>query len=88
MLTITKAVNYSLVAAEKLYGVINAEMSAADKTLTLGYAAGTAVIVYNYGTASIDVENIAADTAHALATTKAVLVLCGTAGAATYIALN
>ena len=89
MATIEKAVDYALVAAEKANLVISAKMTAESKTLTLGLAAGQVAFVYNHGTETYTVKNVAGDTGTSLATTKLLLVVGhGTANTSTVIALN
>jgi hypothetical protein len=64
-------------------------MSVASKVLTLGLAAGQAMIVYNAGSETLTVKNVSGDTGTSLATTKAVLVIgSATANASIVIALN
>ncbi|NLW92377.1 MAG: hypothetical protein GXY34_12360 [Syntrophomonadaceae bacterium] len=89
MATIEKAVDYALVAAEKAKLVISAKMTAGGKTLTLGLAAGQIAFVYNHGTETYTVKNVAGDTGTSLATTKLLLVVgSATNDASTVIALN
>lgn len=89
MATIEKAVDYALVAAEKANLVISAKMTAESKALTLGLAAGQVAFVYNHGTETYTVKNVAGDTGTSLATTKLLLVVGhGTANTSTVIALN
>ena len=89
MATIEKAVDYALVAAEKANLVISAKMTAEGKTLTLGLAAGQVAFVYNHGTNTLTVKNVAGDNGTSLATTKLLLVVGhGTANTSTVIALN
>ena len=89
MATIEKAVDYALVAAEKANLVISAKMTAEGKTLTLGLAAGQVAFVYNHGTETYTVKNVAGDNGTSLATTKLLLVVGhGTANTSTVIALN
>lgn len=86
---ISKADSYALVAADKVTPIIVAKMTAESKVLTLGLAANKAVIVYNSGSESYTVKNVAADTGTALATTKAILVVgSATANASIVVALN
>lgn len=87
--TISKAVDYALSTTEiaKLFTSIT--MTAASKVLTLGLAAGQAMIVYNAGAETLTVKNVAGDTGTSLATTKAILVIgSATANASIVIALN
>ena len=89
MATIEKAVDYALVAAEKANLVISAKMTAGSKVLTLGLAAGQVAFVYNHGTETYTVKNVATDTGTSLATTKLLLVVgSATKDASTVIALN
>lgn len=86
--TVEKADNYALTASEKLF-VINAKMTAGSKTLTLGLAAGQVAIVYNYGTETITVKNVAGDSGTSLATTKMIIITGSTtADASVVVALN
>jgi len=86
---ISKADSYALVAADKVTPIIVAKMTVGSKVLTLGLAANKAVIVYNSGTESYTVKNVAADTGTVLATTKAILVVgSATANASIVVALN
>jgi hypothetical protein len=86
---ISKADSYALVAADKVTPIIVAKMTAGSKVLTLGLAANKAVIVYNSGSESYTVKNVAADTGTVLATTKAILVVgSATANASIVVALN
>lgn len=88
--TLSKADNYSLAAAEIAKFFTGCVMTAASKTLTLGLAAGQAMIVMNTGaTNAYTVKNIAADTGTSLGTSKAILVIgATTADASLIIALN
>ena len=89
MATIEKAVDYALVTAEKANLVISAKMTAASKVLTLGLAAGQVAFVYNHGTETFTVKNVATDTGTSLATTKLLLVVGhATKDTSTVIALN
>ena len=86
---ISKADSYALAAADKVTPIIVAKMTAGSKVLTLGLAANKAVIVYNSGSESYTVKNVAADTGTVLATTKAILVVgSATANASIVVALN
>ena len=86
---ISKADSYALVAADKVTPIIVAKMTVGSKVLTLGLAANKAVIVYNSGSESYTVKNVAADTGTVLATTKAILVVgSATANASIVVALN
>ena len=86
---ISKADSYALVAADKVTPIIVAKMTVGSKVLTLGLAANEAVIVYNSGSESYTVKNVAADTGTVLATTKAILVVgSATANASIVVALN
>ena len=87
--TITKADSYSLSASEIAKFVTSITMSDASKVLTLGLAAGQTMIVYNAGSETVSVKNVAGDTGTSVATTKAVLVIgSATANASIVIALN
>ena len=86
---ISKADSYALAAADKVTPIIVAKMTVGSKVLTLGLAANKAVIVYNSGSESYTVKNIAADTGTVLATTKAILVVgSATKDASIVVALN
>jgi hypothetical protein len=86
---IEKAVDYALVAADKANLFISFKATAASKTLTLGLAAGQIALVYNHGTETYTVKNVAGDTGTSLTTTKLILVVgSATANASTVIALN
>ena len=87
--TIEKAVDYALTAAEKAKLVISAKMTAGSKTLTLGLAAGQVAFVYNHGTNTYTVKNVAGDTGTELATTKLMMVVgSATANASIAVVLN
>lgn len=89
MATIEKAVDYALAAAEKANLVMSGKMTAENKTLTLGLAAGQVAFVYNHGTNTFTVKNVAGDTGNDLATGKIILMTGSTtANASTVIALN
>lgn len=86
---ISKADSYALVAADKVTPIIVAKMTVGSKVLTLGLAANKAVIVYNSGSESYTVKNVATDTGTVLATTKALLVVgSATKDASIVVALN
>lgn len=89
MATIEKAVDYALTAADKAKLVISAKMTASGKVLTLGLAAGQVAFVYNHGSETYTVKNVATDTGTQLATTKLLLVVGhATKDTSTVIALN
>lgn len=89
MATIEKAVDYALTAADKAKLVISAKMTASGKVLTLGLAAGQVAFVYNHGSETYTVKNVAGDNGTSLATAKLLLVVGhGTANTSTVIALN
>jgi hypothetical protein len=89
MATIEKADSYELSAAEKAKLVISAKMTAGSKVLTLGLAAGQVAFVYNHGTETYTVKNVATDTGTSLETKKLLLVVGhATKNASTVIALN
>ena len=89
MATIEKAVDYALTADEKAKIVVSGKMTAENKTLTLGLAAGQVAFVYNHGTNTFTVKNVATDTGTSLATTKLLLVVGhATKDTSTVIALN
>jgi len=86
---IEKAADYALVAAEKANLVFSLKATAGSKTFTLGLAAGQVAFVYNHGTESYTVKNVAGDTGTVLATTKLLLIVgSATANASTVIELN
>jgi len=86
---ISKEADYALLATDKVKPIIVAKMTAESKVLTLGLAANQAVIVYNSGTNTFKVKNVAADTGTDLATTKAILVIgSATKDASIVVALN
>jgi hypothetical protein len=87
--SIEKAVDYALSATEKSALYIDLKMTAGSKTFTLGLAAGQIAFVYNFGTETFTVKNVAGDTGTSLATTKILLIVgSATANASTVIALN
>ena len=87
--TISKDADYELVAAEKAKFFTSITMTAASKTLTLGLVAGQSMIVYNAGSETLTVKNVADDTGTSLAKTKAILIVgSDTADASIVIALN
>lgn len=89
MATIEKTDSYALSTAEKAKLVISAKMTAGSKVLTLGLAAGQVAFVYNHGTETFTVKNVAADTGTALATNKLLMIVGhGTADTSTVVALN
>jgi hypothetical protein len=86
---IEKADSYALGDADKANLFISLKCTGDGKTFTLGLAAGQVALVYNHGSKSITVKNVADDTGTTLATTKLILVLgSATANASTVIALN
>lgn len=86
---ISKAADYALLATDKVKPIIVAKMTEESKVLTLGLAANQAVIVYNSGTNTFKVKNVADDTGTSLATTKAILVIgSATKDASIVVALN
>lgn len=86
---IEKAADYALAAAEKANLFFSLEATAASKVFTLGLAAGQIALVYNHGTETFTLKNVAADTGTSIATTKLVLVVgSATANASTVVALN
>lgn len=87
--TLEKGADYALVAAEKAKLVISAKMTVENKVLILGLAAGQVAFVYNHGTITFKVKNVAGDTGNDLATGKIILMTGSTtANASTVIALN
>ncbi len=86
---IEKAADYALSDAEKANQFISLKATAASKTFTLGLAAGQVAFVYNHGTETFTLKNVAADTGTVMETTKLALVVgSATANASTVIALN
>lgn len=86
---VEKGVDYALTATEKANLVISAKMTAGSKTLTLGLAAGQVAFVYNHGTDTYTVKNVAGDTGTELATTKLMMVVgSATANASIAVVLN
>lgn len=87
---ISKAVDYSLTAAEKANTAFLITATADSKTFTLGLAAGQIAFIINAGdTNAFTVKNVAADTGTEVAATKAVMIIASaTANASTVIALN
>jgi len=87
--TIEKADSYALAAADRAAVFISLKNTGSSKIFTLGLAAGQIALVYNHGTQSVTVKNVADDTGTTLATTKLILVVgSATADASTVIALN
>ena len=87
--TLSKAVDYALTAAEKkLY--IGVTATAASKTVTLGLAAGQVALVHNAGaTNAFTLKNVAGDTGTSLAAGKVALVVgSDTANASVIVVLN
>ena len=72
---ISKAVDYSLSAAEIANLVFSLKMTADSKTFTLGLSAGQVALVYNEGTNTFTVKNVSGDDGTSLATTKLVLII-------------
>lgn len=86
---ISKAADYALTAAEKANLVFLLKATAASKTFTLGLAAGQVALVYNTGTETFTIKNVAADTGTSLATTKLIMIVgSATADTSTVITLN
>lgn len=86
---IEKADSYALAAADKANLVLSLKATAGSKTFTLGLAAGQIALVYNHGTETFTVKNVAGDTGTELATTKLILIVgSATANASTVVALN
>jgi hypothetical protein len=87
--TVEKADSYALSATERAAPFISLKNTGTGKVFTLGLAAGQMAVVYNHGTETFTVKNVADDTGTSLATTKAILVVgSATADASTVIALN
>ena len=86
---ISKSDNYALSAAEIAYPVVILKNTGSGKVFTLGLAAGQAMIVYNSGSETFTLKNVAGDTGTSTATTKALLIIgSATANASIVIALN
>lgn len=90
LVTLSKADNYSLAAAEidkQFYAIT---LSAGSKTVTLGNTAGTWCIVHNAGaTNAFTLKNVAGDTGTSVAAGKTFFVVpSATANASIVIALN
>ena len=86
---ISKSDSYALSAAEKAYPVVILKNTGSGKVFTLGLAAGQAMIVYNSGSETFTLKNVAGDTGTSTATTKALLIIgSATANASIVIALN
>ena len=86
---IEKAADYALSDAEKANQFISLKATAQSETFTLGLAAGQVAFVYNHGTETFTLKNVAADTGTVMETTKLALVVgSATANASTVIALN
>ena len=86
---ISKADNYALSAAEKANLVFSLKATAGSKTFTLGLQTGQVALVYNEGTNTFTVKNVAGDDGTSLETTKLVLIIASTtANASKVIALN
>lgn len=87
--TLSKSDNYALTASEIAKVFTSITQSGDNKTLTLGLAAGQAMIVHNAGAKTITIKNVSGDTGTSLATTKAILVVgSATQDASIVIALN
>lgn len=88
-LALSKAVDYALAAAEKANLAFLLTATAASKTFTLGLAAGQIAFVYNAGSETFTLKNVAGDTGTSVATGKLVMVVASaTANASTVVALN
>jgi hypothetical protein len=90
LVTLSKAVDYALAAAEKDKQFYAITLTAGSKTVTLGNTAGTWCIVHNAGgTNTFTLKNVAGDTGTSLAAGKTVIVIpSATANASIVIALN
>ena len=90
LVTLSKAVDYALAAAEKDKQFYSITLTAASKTVTLGNTAGTWCIVHNAGgTNAFTLKNVAGDTGTSVAAGKTFFVIPGaTANASIVIALN
>lgn len=72
------ATDYALKAAEKQF-IINAEATAASKTLTLGFQDGWCAIVTNVGNSNaFTLKNVAGDTGTSIGAGKAALIRAST----------
>lgn len=81
--------DYTLSDTEKANIFISLKATAASKTFTLGLDEGQIALVYNHGTETFTLKNVADDTGNEVATTKLVLVIGSqTAKKSTVIALN
>ena len=86
---ISKDDDYALSAAEKANLVFSLKATAGSKTFTLGLQTGQVALVYNEGTNTFTVKNVADDTGTSLETLKLVLIIASTtAKASKVIALN
>jgi hypothetical protein len=90
LVTLSKAVDYALAAAEKDKQFYAITLTEASKVITLGNTAGTWCIVHNAGdTNAFTLKNVAGDTGTSLAAGKTVIVIpSATANASIVIALN
>ena len=90
LVTLSKADDYPLVAAEKDKQFYAITLTAASKTVTLGNTAGTWCIVHNAGaTNAFTLKNVARDTGTSVAAGKKFFVIpSATANASIVIALN
>jgi len=90
LVTLSKAVDYALVAAEKDKQFYAVTLTAGSKTVTLGNTAGTWCMVHNVGdTNAFTLKNVAGDTGTSIAAGKTVIVIpSATANASIVIALN
>lgn len=89
-LSLSKAIDYALTAAEKANLVFLITLTAGSKAVTLGLAAGQVALVHNAGdTNAFTVKNIATDTGTSLAAGKTLLMVGSvTKDTSTVIALN
>lgn len=88
-LALSKADSYALSAAEKANLVFLLANTGSAKTYTLGLAAGQIAFVYNVGSETFTIKNVAGDTGASAATAKAFLIVgSATEDASTVIALN
>lgn len=86
---IEKADSYALSAADKANTFISLKATAGSKTFTLGLAEGQVAFVYNHGTETFTLKNVADDTGTAVATTELVFVVgSATANGSTVVTLN
>ena len=87
--SIEKADSYALSATEKLALHLDLKNTGSAKVFTLGLAPGQIAFVYNFGSETFKVKNVAGDTGTSLATTKLLLIVGSTtANTSTVVVLN